>query len=213
MAFCEIDPFCRKVLAKHWPDVPIYEDITKVKFERGQADIITGGFPCQDISYAGDGTGIAGKRSGLYRELVRAIRVVRPKYAIVENVAALLNRGMGILLGDLAEIGNDAEWDCIPASDCGAPHGRPRVWIVAHPPSLRLSGSGRYIKPISPAPDAYREASGIVDAFQRGDVPFLCGRHDGLPKQLLRQINMALGNTIDSAFGCCIGRAILEAER
>jgi DNA (cytosine-5)-methyltransferase 1 len=133
VAFCEIDPFCRRVLAKHWPDVPCHDDITTREFVRGEADVICGGFPCQDISYAGDGAGLSGSRSGLYRELVRAIRLVRPRVAIVENVAALLNRGLGTVLGDVAEIGYDAEWHCVPASAVGAPHRRDRIWIVAHP--------------------------------------------------------------------------------
>jgi len=130
VAFCEIDGFCRKVLAKHWPGVPILGDVTDAEFP--DADIIVGGFPCQDVSCAGKRAGIAGKRSGLYRQLVRALRVVRPRHAIVENVAALLADGMGIVLGDMAESGFDLEWDCVPASAVGAPHERDRVWIVAH---------------------------------------------------------------------------------
>jgi DNA (cytosine-5)-methyltransferase 1 len=132
VAFCEIDPFCRRVLAKHWPDVPCHDDITTREFIEGEADIITGGFPCQDVSCAGKRAGLAGASSGLYRELVRAIRLVRPRYAIVENVAALLGDGMGTVLGDLAESRADAEWDCVPAFAIGAPHERDRVWIVAH---------------------------------------------------------------------------------
>ena len=97
-----------------------------------RVDIISGGFPCVDISNAGKRAGITGKHSGLWRPMVRAIRVVRPKYAVVENVAALLGRGMGRVLGDLAESGYDAEWDCLPAAAFGAPHQRDRVFIIAH---------------------------------------------------------------------------------
>jgi DNA (cytosine-5)-methyltransferase 1 len=132
IAFCEIDSFCRRVLAKHWPDVPCHDDIMTREFQEGEADVICGGFPCQDISVAGKGAGLAGERSGLFRELVRAIRLVRPRFAILENVAALLGRGMGAVLGDLAEIGFDAEWHCIQAAEVGAPHKRDRVWIVAY---------------------------------------------------------------------------------
>lgn len=95
-------------------------------------EVVCGGFPCQDISAAGKGLGLAGSRSGLWREQLRTIRLVRPIYAIVENVAMLLNRGMGTVLGDLAESGYDAEWGCISARDVGAPHLRERIWIVAH---------------------------------------------------------------------------------
>jgi len=137
--FVERDPFCQRVLAKHWPDVPCDDDVTTARFEEGEADVVCGGFPCQDISYAGEGAGLAGERSGLWRELLRAIRVVRPLHAIVENVAALLGRGLGVVLGDLASIGYDAEWHCIPASAVGADHERDRIWIVAHPHTSRLS--------------------------------------------------------------------------
>ncbi len=140
VAFCEIEPHARAVLNKHWPDVPCHDDITSRQFTPGEADIVCGGFPCQDISLAGDGAGLAGERSGLWRELLRAIRVVRPRYAIVENVAALLSRGMGTVLGDMAEVGYDAEWHCIPASAVGAPHRRDRVWIVANAGSEQHEG-------------------------------------------------------------------------
>jgi DNA (cytosine-5)-methyltransferase 1 len=140
VAFCEIDPFCRRVLAKHWPDVEISADVTQRGFVSGEADIITAGFPCQDISLAGEGAGLAGARSGLYRHVIRAIRLVRPKFAVLENVAALLARGMGTVVGDMAEVGYDAEWHCIPASAVGAPHRRDRVWIVGYPFPSGLEG-------------------------------------------------------------------------
>src|SRR5271156_2014557 len=94
--------------------------------------IVSGGFPCQDISNAGKRAGITGTRSRLWREMGRCVRVVRPELVFVENVAALLGRGMGVVLGDLAEIGYDAIGDCISATDVGAPHLRRRIWIVAH---------------------------------------------------------------------------------
>jgi DNA (cytosine-5)-methyltransferase 1 len=142
VAFCEIERHARTTLAARWPDVPCFDDIrTAAAFPA--VDVVCGGFPCQDISIAGDGAGLAGTRSGLWRELLRAIRVVRPRFAIVENVAALLSRGMGTVLGDLAEIGLDAEWDCIPARALGAPHGRDRVWIVAYAPGDRCQGKLR----------------------------------------------------------------------
>jgi DNA (cytosine-5)-methyltransferase 1 len=121
------------VLARHWPGVPILGDVAEAEFP--DADVVCGGFPCQDLSSAGKRAGLSGSRSGLYRHLVRAIRLVRPRYAIVENVADLLGLGMGTVLGDLAEAGYDAEWDCIQAAQLGAPHERERVWIVAHPDS------------------------------------------------------------------------------
>lgn len=145
VAFCEIESFPRKVLARHWPEVPCYEDVTKLTGDilarDGIAvDVITGGFPCQDISTAGKQAGMgAGTRSGLWSEIVRLIGELRPRYVIVENVAALLagpseKRGgwFGRILGDLAECGYDAEWENIPAAALGAPHRRERVWVVAY---------------------------------------------------------------------------------
>jgi DNA (cytosine-5)-methyltransferase 1 len=130
----EIDPYARAVLAKHWPDVRRHEDVRTFPPPEGEwgVDVICGGFPCQDISVAGKGAGLAGARSGLWYEYARIIGELRPRYVIVENVAALLARGMGTVLGDLSTLGYDAEWHVIPASAVGAPHRRERVWIVAH---------------------------------------------------------------------------------
>lgn len=136
VAFCEIDPFCRRVLAKHWPGVPIFDDVrTITRAAVGPVDIICGGFPCQDISSAGARVGIDGERSGLWSEYARLIGELRPRYVIVENVADLLVRGFGRVLGDLATLGYDAEWHCIPAAAVGADHWRDRIWIIAYPDS------------------------------------------------------------------------------
>jgi DNA (cytosine-5)-methyltransferase 1 len=137
VAFCEIEPYPRKVLAKHWPEVHCYHDVRELTADRLTADgiavdVICGGFPCQDISVAGNGAGLAGERSGLWSEFARLIGELRPRYAIVENVSALLGRGLADVLGDLAALGYDAEWHCIPASAVGAPHRRDRIWIIAY---------------------------------------------------------------------------------
>ena len=143
VAFCEMDEYADVVLEKHWPDVVCYEDVTMITKERleedeiGQIDVICGGFPCQDISLAGKGAGLEGERSGLWFEYARIIGEVGPSYVIIENVAALLGRGLSVVLQNLSEIGYDAEWHCIPASYVGAPHRRDRIWIVAHTVSTR----------------------------------------------------------------------------
>ena len=137
VAFCEIEPFPRRVLAKHWPEVPCYDDVITLtadvlRRDGIAVDVITGGFPCQDLSVAGKQRGMGeGTRSGLWSEIVRLVGELRPQYVIVENVAALLagpseRRGgwFGRVLGDLAECGYDAEWENIPASALGAPHRR-----------------------------------------------------------------------------------------
>ena len=144
VAFCEIDAKARLVLKKHWPNVPVFEDITTLTKAdiHDEIDIIAGGFPCQDISLAGKGAGLAGARSGLWSEFHRLIAEIRPRYAVIENVSALRNRGLDTVLRSLAEIGYDAEWHCIPASAVGAPHRRDRVWIVANPSGRRLREQG-----------------------------------------------------------------------
>jgi DNA (cytosine-5)-methyltransferase 1 len=131
----EIDPYATAVLRKQWPDVPKHEDVRTFPPPCGNyaVDLICGGFPCQDISLAGHGAGLAGERSGLWYEFARIVGVLRPKYVVVENVSALLTRGMDAVLGTLSTLGYDAEWHVIPASAVGAPHRRERVWIVAYP--------------------------------------------------------------------------------
>jgi len=150
VAFCEIDPFCRRVLKKHWPEVPQYDDVKTLTADRLAADgiavdAICGGFPCQDISTAGKQAGIGeGTRSGLYSEVIRLAGELQPKVIILENVAALLSgengRWFGRVLGDLAALGYDAEWHCIPASALGAPHRRDRVWVIANANGIAKGG-------------------------------------------------------------------------
>ena len=147
IAFCEIEPYCQAVLKKHWPDVPTFKDITKLVGSDieaiGGCDVICGGFPCQDISAAGKGAGLQGERSGLWKEYARLISELKPRWVIVENVAALRSRGLGTVLRDLAALGYDAEWHCIPASAIGALHRRDRMWIVAYPNGTRY-GSAQF---------------------------------------------------------------------
>ena len=140
VCYVEIEPYCQEVLKARMQDgsldmAPIWDDVTRFDGRRwrGHVDLICGGFPCQDISNAGKRAGIKGERSGLWGDYARIIRQVQPQYVLVENVSALLARGLGDVLGDLAESGYDAEWDCIPAAAVGAPHRRDRVWILAYP--------------------------------------------------------------------------------
>ena len=129
----EIDPYATKVLEKHWPNVRRYSDVKECgESNLDPVDLICGGFPCQDISYAGKGAGITGERSGLWKEFYRIICELRPRYVLVENVPALLRRGLNVVLGDLASCGYDAEWESLPAAAFGAPHQRDRIFIIAH---------------------------------------------------------------------------------
>jgi DNA (cytosine-5)-methyltransferase 1 len=128
----EIDAWCRRVLAKHWPDVTRYSDIKTIDWSEVEAvDLVCGGFPCQPVSLAGKRLAQDDPR-WLWPEFARCLRALRPRFALLENVPGLLSAGMGDVLGDLAALGYDAEWDCIPAAAVGAPHLRYRVLIVAN---------------------------------------------------------------------------------
>jgi len=128
----EIDDYATRILEKHWPNVHRERDILQCgRHNLEPVDCIIGGFPCQDISYAGNGAGLDGARSGLFFEAVRLVRELRPRAVVLENVAGLLARGLDRVLGTLAEVGYDAEWHCIPAAAVGAPHIRDRVFVVA----------------------------------------------------------------------------------
>lgn len=131
----EIDPFCNRVLRRHWPDVARFRDVREVAADELEGvDLIAGGFPCQDISGAGRGAGLAGERSGLWFEFLRIVRELRPAWVLVENVPALRTRGADVVLGGLEEEGYATTAPVVGARHVGAPHRRDRVWIVAHGP-------------------------------------------------------------------------------
>lgn len=154
VAFCEIDKYAQMVLRANWPDVPVFDDVTKLKgSDVGAIDVITGGFPCQDLSSAGRGAGLGeGTRSGLFREMLRLACEIREitgrlPYIIFENVPRLLSgpseapgEWFGEFLWSLAEIGYDAEWFCITAASIGAPHERERVCVVAYASEVQCDG-------------------------------------------------------------------------
>lgn len=135
----EQNEYCRSVLARHWPDADRSTTDVRGCSAGGldSVDVICGGFPCQDISNAGKGVGLAGSRSGLWFEFARIVGEFRPKYVVVENVSALLARGIDAVLGSLASLGYDAVWTTLRAADVGAPHRRERLFIVAYSNGLR----------------------------------------------------------------------------
>ena len=193
----EFDEAPSRILAHHWPDVPNYGDVTAVDWSTVEpVDVITGGFPCQDVSLAGLRRGLRdGTRSGLWSEFARAIDALRPSLVVIENVRGLLSatadrqmesspwgvgdrhdgpalRALGAVLGDLAELGYDAEWCGLRAADAGAPHGRFRVFIVAHPAGKsRRVGHGDDVRARSRA-DGREQATGrsgdAADAAELG---------------------------------------------
>jgi len=236
VAFCEIEPFPCRVLAKHWPEVPCYHDVRTLTADIlardgiAQVDVITGGFPCQDLSVAGKQRGMGkGTRSGLWSEIVRLIGELRPRYVIVENVAALLagpseKRGgwFGRVLGDLAECGYDAEWENIPAAAVGLTHLRERAWFLAYPQQIKR------VRPFFAGDNAAKAAWGNAAVrMQNGlrpkvgaavpsvfgawvDQPNHNGVADGLsdwPHRLA-----ACGNAVVPQIPELIGRAILAVE-
>jgi len=237
VAFCEIEEFPRRVLAKHWPEVPCYDDVRTLPFHlegvQG-ADVVTAGFPCQDISYAGDGAGLAGSRSGLWWMVRRTIRMVRPRYALLENVAALLGRGMGTVLGSLAAIGYDAEWHCVPLSAYGAPHRRDRVSILAYSEGeryseawqIRYSERQKWIsrcREASLSSDAWKKrGEGIRQKTASGFAAFswcqdvrgpsdLKGRPD-IPPPLFRGGRDGIPNWVERVEGCGNSYSPVEVE-
>lgn len=225
VAFCEIDKHAQQVLRKHWPQVPIYEDVRGITHARLTADgvpaidVVTGGFPCQDVSSAGRQAGITGEKSGLWGELCRIIGELRPKYATVENVSNLLAGESGLwfgrVLGDLAEIGFDAIWHCIPAAYVGAPHSRDRVWIVAYPKQglregIRLSNSLSVEKL-----ENRWEASEVSSLFRciRDDCQtdrYSLRSDDGFSETVDRLERC--GNSVVPSIPEMIGRAIMAAD-
>lgn len=140
VAFCEMDKNCQKVLRKHWPDTIIYNDVTKLKAKhlKEKIDVICGGFPCQDISIAGKQEGLEGDKSGLWGEHKRLIKEIKPRYAIIENVANLRSKGLNEVIKNLWQIGYDCEWHILPARAFGAVHLRERVFIIAYSNSDEL---------------------------------------------------------------------------
>jgi DNA (cytosine-5)-methyltransferase 1 len=132
--FVECELYAKAILKKRFPEAKIYDDVTKIDFrEVPRVEILTGGFPCQDISNAGKRVGIEGSRSSLWKYYLKAISQIRPRIAFIENVSALLSRGLSVVLCDLAKIGYDAEWYCVPASAVGANHQRDRIFIICYP--------------------------------------------------------------------------------
>ncbi len=128
------------------PSFPVWDDVRTFdgKPWRGHVDVISGGFPCQDISVAGKGDGLDGERSGLWSEMARIIGEVQPRFAFVENSPMLTSRGLDKVLGDLSTLGYDAEWGVVGASDAGAPHRRERIWILAYANGITSPERGAY---------------------------------------------------------------------
>lgn len=206
VAFCEWDEKAQAVLGKHWPSVPKFCDISNLIYlEEGilhddlegstfftKVDVLTGGFPCQDISVAGKGAGLSGERSGYWKQYKRLIEEIKPKGAIIENVSALRNRGLDQVLQDLDAVGYDAEWHCITASHFGATHQRDRIWIIAY----RRSFGGKGFKPLEYLGSLGQGWEGRKENLQHiYSNPF--GRSGSIPQPLLRGVDVRLAGRMD----------------
>ena len=236
IAFCEFDPDARLVLEKRWPGIPIFNDVCELSGNMvGGVDVICGGFPCQDVSNAGKQEGLDGERSGLWGEYARLIGEIRPRYALIENVSALLIRGLDRVLCDLAALGYDAEWHCITAASIGANHQRDRVWIIAYPNGfpngkqyldeatrndiherVRDSNANTDIQGLQRQQSPKIQKRDIAEGYSRASgwwqaEPEICRVDDGTPRSAhrLRQ----LGNSVVPQIPEILGRAILEADR
>jgi DNA (cytosine-5)-methyltransferase 1 len=209
----EIDDYCTRVLEQHWPNVRRYRDIRDCGAHNLEpVDVICGGFPCQDISSNNQHKrGLSGAKSGLFYQAIRVVGELRPRYVLLENVADLLVRGMGDVLGELAAIGYDAEWECLPAAAFGLPQPRWRVFVVAYP-----GGGGCQVGDEWIASGAFARAridgDGLAAAEHRAAeaAERVRGMDDGLPGTVDRVA--VLGNSIVPQIAEWIGRRILEAE-
>lgn len=205
VAFCEIEDFPRSILLANWPGVKIYNDVRQLTAETlcrdGLGiDVITAGFPCQDISLAGRMAGADGEKSGLWREIIRLVASLRPRIVILENSPVLRSKGLEVVLSELCAIGYDAEWHCIPANAVDAPHRRDRLWIISYPSSER---DGIPPIQISAGWDESQHASWW------NSEPAVCRVVDAISAQPHRL--RALGNAVVPRIPEIIGRAMINA--
>jgi DNA (cytosine-5)-methyltransferase 1 len=175
------------------PTFPIWDDVQTFdgKPWRGIVDVVSGGFPCQDISVAGKGDGLDGERSGMWREMARIIGEVRPKYAFVENSPMLTLRGLGTVLKDLATMGYDAKWGVLGADSVGFSHHRARIWLVAYSRNIRRNG-GR--QSWTKKRGEYKQLKGLFEQVAQTGVP--CGKHNRIHDGVAARVDRlkAIGN-------------------
>lgn len=220
----EIDPFCQDVLSKHWPTVRRFADVTLVNpATLPKVAVLAAGFPCQDTSRANNhgAKSINGKRSGLFYEVTRIARAMGRPILLLENSPALLVRGFGDVLGELAASGYDARWDCVPAGAFGAHHERDRLFIFAWPTSYADRFAIRFESERRPwAGWQVRKAIGKhAEPLDAGDIdgwqarPGLLRVDDGIPETLDRDRFRAIGNSVSPVVAEYLGRMIINAMK
>jgi DNA (cytosine-5)-methyltransferase 1 len=215
----EIDDYATKVLEKHWPETQRKRDVRECGGHNlSPVGIICGGFPCQDISYAGRGAGLDGERSGLFFEAIRLVCELQPRVVVLENVAALLTRGLDRVLGTLAEVGYDAEWHCIPAASVGAPHSRDRTFVIAY-----TNSDGVICRPIISEMEwmcgirgwceekhGFGRVSKSLRAGRLGDFSGVPRMDSGVPNRLDKNRLRGPGNAVVPQVAEFIGRKVLS---
>ena len=211
VAFCEINPFCQKVLRKHWPDVPIYPDIKTLDYA-GSVDLICGGYPCQPFSVAGKREGKKDDRH-LWPAMFDCIKKYRPSWVIGENVVGHISMGLDDVLSDLESEDYETIPFVIPACAIGAPHRRDRVWILAYNGSQRVQ---RIIKKTLQRKSSFswcQDIRRVEDYFNRSDIPqpLILGSHDGIPNWMDRL--KSLGNAVVPQVPEIIGHLIMQIEQ
>jgi DNA (cytosine-5)-methyltransferase 1 len=210
--FCEMDKHAQLILRKHWPKVEISSDVTKMSIKTGEFQVISGGFPCQDISFAGKQKGLKGERSGLWKEFLRLIKEGKPEYALIENVEHLKKKGLGVVLKDLFELGYDCEWYCLTGNSVGLPHQRRRIFAIAYPHRDLIDEKAQIVMPKS----LYARLSSNLQKDDRNIM--------SLPRVVLDDLNKKdektrkerikrLGNSIIPRISEIIGKAILTTGK
>jgi len=200
---CEIDDYATRVLERHWPDAKRYRDVRDIDATAARVDVICGGFPCVNISNAGKKEGIDGEHSGLWREYARIVGLLRPRFVVVENVAALVARGLDRVLGDLAALGYDASWSCVSACAVGATHSRERLFLVVY--SDGDSESARAIDEEVARLPAYAGALRDGWAAEPRTLRMAHGFPHGMDRLRL------MGNAVVPALAELVGRVVVEA--
>jgi DNA (cytosine-5)-methyltransferase 1 len=205
VAFCEIDPYCRAVLKKHWPDVPIHEDIRKLDGTRISADLVCGGFPCQPFSHAGKRRGSEDDRH-LWPQMCRVIAEVRPAWVVGENVPGIIGMELDNVLSDLEALGYATRTFVVPAAAVDARHRRDRIWVVAYPGGPGSRDASDLGELARRRLSLYRQSRGASAWLPEPDVGRVA---HGVPSRVDRL--RALGNAVVPQIPEILGRAIMRA--